>query len=105
MQYKTIVLEMLHDQPYLYEELRSSKRLLTAMESYAQELKAIHEACKKQLVQSSPQADYRLIESEALELAIQALLERLPCASLKAAAAPISLDAAMNQLRAHTPPA
>ena len=35
MLYKTITLELLQEQPELYEQLRSSKRLLPAMDAYA----------------------------------------------------------------------
>ena len=41
-QYKTIALEMIQEQPELYERLRSGKLLLTAMDAYALDLKASH---------------------------------------------------------------
>jgi len=43
MQYKTIALELLQEQPGFYERLRSGKLLLTAMDAYAIDLKASHE--------------------------------------------------------------
>ena len=56
-QYKTIVLELIRENPELYERLRSSKRLLPAMDAYAIELKASHEAWKDQLGQARPGSD------------------------------------------------
>ena len=73
MQYKTIALELIQEQPELYEQLRSSKRLLPAMDAYAIELKASHEAWKDQLGQAKPGSDPSQIASEAMELAIQEL--------------------------------
>ena len=105
MQYKTIALELLQEQPALYEQLRSSKRLLPSMEAYATELKAFHDAWKDRISRANPAADPTQIASEALEMAIQDLRDRLPCESPKDEAEPISLDAAMNFLRRHTPPA
>jgi hypothetical protein len=102
MQYKTIALELIREQPALYEQLRSSKRLLPAIDTYALELKDSHEAWKDQLGQANPASDPRQIASEAMELAIQDLQHRLPSASPVDEAEPLSLDAAMNFLR-HSP--
>ena len=79
--YKTIALELIQEQPELYEQLRSSKRLLPAMDAYAIELKASHEAWKDRLSQARPGSDPSQIASEALELAIEELRDRLPSAS------------------------
>jgi len=81
MQYKTIVLELIQDRPELYEQLRSTKRLLPAMDAYAIELKDSHDAWKDQLNQAKPGSDPRQIAAEALELAIENLQARLPSAS------------------------
>jgi hypothetical protein len=99
MQYKTITLELLHEQPGFYEQLRSSKMLLTALETYASELKTSHEIWKAQLGKAMPGNDPRQIASEAMELAIQDLQDRLPCGSPSSEADPLSLDAAMTFLR------
>ncbi len=104
--YKTIVLELLQERPELYERLRSSKGLLTAMDAYATELKAIHEAWKERISRANPGSDPIQAASEALELAIEDLVrERLPSASAADEAEPLSLDAAMSFIRRHTPPA
>lgn len=105
MHYKTITLELIQDQPELYERLRSSKRLLTAMDAYAIDLKTFHQAWTDRLAQANPGIDPRQIAAAALELAIQDLRDRLPCESPKDEAEPISIGDAMNFLRRHTPPA
>lgn len=102
MQYKTIVLELIQEQPELYEQLRSSKRLLTAMDAYATELKASHEAWKDQLSQARPASDPSQIASEAMEMAVQEIWDRLPSGSQATEADPLSLDAAMTFLCNHS---
>ena len=104
-QYKTIALTLIQDRPELYEQLRSTRRLLPAMDAYAIELKESHEMFKEQLGRARPHSDPSQISSEALELAIEDLRDRLPCASPRDETEPLSLDAAMNFLRRHTPPA
>lgn len=103
--YKTIALEMIHDQPELYERLRSSKRLLPAMDAYAIDLKGRHEHWKAQLGRRHPGSDPRQVAAEALELAIEDLRRRLRSASTASDEEPLSLDAAINHARRHTPPA
>ena len=77
MQYKTITLGLIRDREEFYEELRSTKRLLPAMDAYAIELNASHEAWKEEIDRRHPGRDPRQVASEALELAIQALQVRL----------------------------
>ncbi len=77
MGYKTIVLELLKERTELYERLRSSKRLLPAMDAYAIDLKSFHEAWKDRLNEASPGRDPSQISSEALELAIEDLAHLL----------------------------
>ena len=104
MLYKTITLELIQERPELYEQLRSSKRLLPAMDAYAIELKARHEHWKKQLGRARPGSDPSRISSEAMELAVEDLRDRLPSASPKDEAE-LMIDGAMAFLRRHTPPA
>jgi hypothetical protein len=100
MLYKTIVLELLQERPQMHEQLRQSRTLLSTMEQYAQELKANHEAWKEQLSQARPGSDPSQIASEALEIAIQELVDCLPTES----AEPFPLDEAMAFIL-RTPPA
>ena len=78
MHYKTIALEMLKQRTGLHEELRSAGTLLETMEGYAHELKASHEAWMQSLSQARPDSDSSQIRSEAMELALKDLEERLP---------------------------
>jgi len=78
MQYKTIVLEMLKERTELHQQLRKERKLLTEMERYARELKASHEAWKEQLLKVRPESEATQISSEAFEMALRELEERLP---------------------------
>ncbi len=81
MHYKTIVLELIQDRPSLYEQLRTSKRLLPSMECYAIDLRDNHLAWQATLLMQRPGSDPSLIASEAMERAIAELTQRLPSAS------------------------
>lgn len=104
MQYKTIVLALIQERPGLYEQLRSSKRLLPAMDAYAIELRDSHLAWQAEILKQRPGCDPSQAASEALEMAIEAFQKRLPCESEEGSDA-MSLDAAMQHLKRHTPPA
>ncbi len=105
MQYKTIVMELIDDQPELAVRLRGSRKMLATVETYATEMKSMHEAWKTQLAQSKPGSDPSQINSEALELAIEEIRDRLPSASTTDEAEGPSLDGAMMFLRRHSPTA
>lgn len=81
MQYKTIVLEMLKDRRELHEQLRLTRRLLPTMETCAKVLKVSHEYWKQNLADLNPGSDSSQISSEAMELAMKELEDRLPAAS------------------------
>jgi hypothetical protein len=102
MQYKTIVLELLRERTELHEQLRLTRRLLPTMETCARELKASHETWKETLARANPQSDPSQISSEAMEMALRELEERLPSVH-PADEEPFSLDQAMAFVRSHTP--
>ena len=102
MQYKTIVLELLQQRPEMHEQLRKDRKLLPALEFYAKELKTSHEAWKETLTQTKPGSDPSQIASEAMEMALKELEDRLPSASHPDNNEPLSLDAAMAFIRNHT---
>jgi hypothetical protein len=104
MHYKSIALALIQERPELYERLRSSKRLLPSMDAYAIELKADHESWIEQLIKRRPKSDPSQIASEALELAIEQLRERLPSEFPTTEDGP-TLDGAMAYLKRHTPTA
>ena len=102
MQYKTIILELLQQRPEMHEQLRKDRKLLTTMESYARDLKTSHEAWKETLNQERPGSDPSQIASEALEMALKELEDRLSAGSLPSDSETLSLDAAMASIRKPT---
>lgn len=105
MQYKTIVLELLQQHPEIHDQLRSQRMLLPALELHARQLKTSHEAWKGRLSQAKRGSDPSQVASEALEMALQELEDRLVSGLPPHGSAPLSLDAAMAFIRGRTPPA
>jgi hypothetical protein len=103
MQYKTIVLELLQQRTELHEQLRLTRRLLPTMETCARQLKESHEAWMATIAESHPGSDPSQVSSEALELALKELEDRLPSVSPRADAEPLSLNAAMAFIRKASP--
>lgn len=99
MQYKTIVLQLLEQQPELYNQLRRQRQLLPKLEAYSQQLKTLHEDWKANLSQAMPQSDPAQISSEALEMALKDFEDRLPTVSRQEEDTPLSLDKAMAFVR------
>jgi len=102
-QYKSIVLKLLKQRPQMHEQLRKDRKLLLTMEFHAKELKASHEAWKKLLAPLRPGSDPSQIASEALEIALKELQDRLPSESPQDGSETLVLDAAMLFIRRHTP--
>jgi hypothetical protein len=103
MLYKTIVLELLQQRPLMHEQLRKERKLLATLELYARELKTSHEGWKEVLGQTKPGSDPSQIASEALEIALKELEDRLPAESLPDNNDTLSLDGAMAFIRRPTP--
>jgi len=78
MQYKTIVLELLTERAQLHEQLRQSRQLLPTMERLAQELRTSHLDWQDRLYTTNPDSTPEQRASEAAELALQELIDRLP---------------------------
>lgn len=102
MQYKTIALELLKERTALYEQLRLSHSLLPTLDAYAKELKASHETWKETLAKAKPASQPSQIVSEALEIALKELENRLPTVSPRDDEEPFSLDEAMAFVKSHT---
>ena len=66
------------------------------------ELKTSHQAWKEQLSELRPESDPSQITSEAMEMAIRELEDRLPPVSPPENNEPLSLDGAMAFIRRHT---
>lgn len=99
MQYKTIILELLQQRPEMHEQLRKDRKLLPTMEIYAKELKTSHEAWKEQIAQAKPGSEPSQVSSEALEMALKELEDRLPPVSATNDHEELSLDQAMAHVR------
>jgi hypothetical protein len=99
MQYKTIIFELLQQRPAMHEQLRKDRKLLPTMEKYAHELKTSHEAWQEMLLRMRPHSNRDQIASEAFELALKEMEDRLPSASSPDGSEPQFLDAAMLFLR------
>jgi hypothetical protein len=78
MQYKTIVLELLTEHVVLHEQLRQSRQLLPTMERLALELRTSHLDWQDRLYTTNPDSTPEQLSSEALELALRELIDRLP---------------------------
>lgn len=102
MQYKTIVLELLQQRTELHEQLRLTRRLLPTLEACARELMDSHEAWKDVLWRANPDSDPSQISSEALEMALKQLEDRLPSVMPQDETEALSLDRAMTFIRNHT---
>ncbi|MBS0267268.1 MAG: hypothetical protein JSS02_35415 [Planctomycetes bacterium] len=102
MQYKTIVLELLQQRTEMHDQLRKDRKLLPALEFYARELKTSHEAWKETFSEAKPGSDPSQIASEAMEMAVKELEDRLQTASQDNDQVALSLDAAMTFVRNHT---
>ncbi len=105
MQYKTIVLELLQQHPHLYDQLLANRTLLEALNLYAIQLRDSHLEWKERVSKAKPNSDLSQIASEALEIALHELEDRLRPASQPDDYTPLTLDAAMAFIRGHTPPA
>lgn len=95
MQYKTIILELLQQRPQMHEQLRRERKLLSALEIYARELKESHEDAMEQLRLAKPGSTASQISSEALEMALKEMEDRLPPESQTDDHETLSLDKAM----------
>jgi hypothetical protein len=103
MQYKTIVLQLLEQQLEMYDRLRRDRKVLPTMEHYARELRSLHLAWMETLTQTTPGSDQSQIASEALELALKDLQDRLQNGSPPDGQEALSLDQAMAYIRRHMP--
>ena len=104
MQYKTIVLHLLENRPEIHERLRRDRTLMATLDRYSCELRDRHEVWKEELRRSEP-GDPSRIASEALELALAEVEARLLTEFPSEQDEPLTLEAAMNFVRRHTPPA
>ncbi len=103
MQYMTIVLELLRERKELHEQLRLTRRLLPTLERCALELRESHFAWTDHLLEMNPDRDRTQIASEAMEIAVKELEDRLPSALPPDDQEPLSLDKAMAFIQSPSP--
>lgn len=78
MPYKTIILELLEQEPATYDRLKRERKLLVTMERCALCLKQSHIDTQERLARIRPGSSPEQIASEALELALQSVGDYLP---------------------------
>ena len=98
MQYVTLTLQLIRGYPEIHNQLKRERAMLPTVDRLAWELKTRHEALKTFLAQTRPGSDLQ-ISSEALEIALKELEERLSAESRAEEAGTLSLDAAIASLR------
>ena len=105
MLYKTIMLELLEQQPETHRQLRTRRSLLRTVNAYARELKAKHNEWMEVLRPARPETDPSQISAEALELALQDIQDSLSSEYPPEDNEPPSLEEAIAFIRHRTPPA
>lgn len=103
MHYKSIVLALLEDQPSLHRQLQAGRTLHQVLQQLAMALSRCHQEWMQTLRSTRPASQPAQLSSAAMELAVQELRDSLQHAS--DASGPLSLDAAMEFIRLHTPSA
>lgn len=78
MHYKTVMRELLEARPILRDRLERYRLILPTLDYYAAELRTTHQRWIRMLTPGRPDSERAQLSSEALELAIEELRERLP---------------------------
>jgi hypothetical protein len=105
MQYKTLVLQLLRQRRELHNQLKANRTLLQTVDRYAGLLKTSHEAWQVSLSLARPESDPSQIASEALEMAVKEMEERLPAPHPEEDNEALSLAEAIAFVRNRTPSA
>jgi hypothetical protein len=102
MLYKSIIHDLIQQRPAMHDQLRKERKLLPTLKKYARELKTSHEAWQKMLLQMRPGSNRGQIASEAMEMALKEMVDRLPSASSQDGNESQILDVAMLFLSRRT---
>jgi hypothetical protein len=102
MNYKTIALELLEQNQPLYHHLRRCRTLLATVERSAAELRTSHREWITRLAETGRAGSSEQTSSEAMEVAVAELTERLRHESEGHAGDGPSLPSAMAYLQAHS---
>jgi hypothetical protein len=103
MHYKTIVLELLQDQPALHERLRATRSLLQTLERSAALLRTRHAFWMTELGRKRGATHPSQLSSSALEIAVEELRDALALEMTSDDPEPLSLDEAMDFLTRYVP--
>ena len=103
MQYKTIVMELLEQNPELHNQLKQHQKLLETINEMAFELKASREHMIAELAAQQPDVAYSVTCSQATEIAIAELQQRLAPTSDHETNEAMSLDQIMASVTQHSP--
>lgn len=105
MQYKTIVLGLIEDQPQLHQQLTQHRTLLRTLDRLATALSHCHAEWMECLRARNPHSDRSQLSNQAMELATQQLRDSLSLVSETIGQESLTLEAAMAFIRRHTPAA
>ena len=103
MQYKTIVMELLEQNPELHNHLKQNRKLLETIDAMALELKWNHEQMIAELAEQQPDVAYSVTCSQATEIAIAELQQRLAPTSDHETDEAMSLEQIMASVTQHSP--
>ena len=102
MQYKTIVMELLEQNPELHNHLKQNRKLLETIDAMALELKWNHEQMIAELAEQQPDVAYSVTCSQATEIAIAELQQRLAPTSDHETDEAMSLEQIMASVTQHS---
>ncbi len=103
MQYKTIVHELIQEQPDLLAKLTSSNSLLSTINQLAKELRENHLSTVEHLLPARPGTSELQVRSEAMETAVHELRNLLRMQIPANDSSPMSLDDAIAFIQRRSP--
>ena len=99
MHYKTIILELLEQQPTLHTRLKAQRKLLTALDFLSHEFKSRHETWHRTLRTQHPDIDPGCTTGAAMECALREMEQVLQNSWPEIDQEPLSLDVAVAFVR------
>ena len=103
MQYMTIMLELIQSNRPLHQQLCQERKLLKTVEEAALELKSRHQEILEEMAELHPLSPTNQIYSQAFEMALKEMEERLQPASQMNEDSSLSLGEAMASISSPSP--
>lgn len=103
MQYKTTMLELIQSNRPLHQQLCQERKLLKTVEQAALELKSRHQQILEEMALLSPESPAIQVYSQAFEMALKEMEERLLPVSQTTEDSSLSLSEAMAFIRSPSP--